>query len=68
MRNEAVADQPGPKDDPAFLNGCRFFVEVSSFAEWLIVPFQAVVIGRLRADLRENIIEPFRGYRNPLEK
>ena len=55
MRNEAVANQPGPKGDPAFLNGCRLCVDVSSFAEWLIVPFQAVLIGHLRADLREII-------------
>ena len=33
MRNEAAAD-------PAFLNGDRPCVEVSSFAESLIVPFQ----------------------------
>ena len=51
MRNVAVADQHGLNGDPAFLSGWRLFVEVSSFAEWLIMPFQAVLTGGLRADL-----------------
>jgi hypothetical protein len=40
VRNEAVAD-------PAFLNGYRPCVEVSSFAGWLIVPFQAGCMNRV---------------------
>jgi hypothetical protein len=66
VRKEAVADLCGLKSDPAFLNGGWSFGEVSSFAEWQIVLFQAV-IDPLRADLREisPIIEPFRERRNP---
>jgi len=40
VRNETVAD-------PAFLNGDRPCVEVSSFAESLIVPFQGGCINRV---------------------
>jgi hypothetical protein len=42
VRNEAAAGPCGPKSDSAFLNGYRFFVEVSSFAQRLIVSFQAI--------------------------
>ena len=67
MRNVTVADQPGLKGDPAFLNGWRLFVEVSSFAGWLIMPFQAVVMGGLRTDfsteysLNRRLADEFQG-------